>query len=359
VYLAPVLGGYLADPGLGLRRAVIIGAIVMALGHFAMAVPSLLNIRLGLLIAGNGFFKGNRTALVGALYPPGDARCDAGYTVLAPLVAGTLGETWGWHWGFTAAGVGMVAGLIVFLAGQGRLGRAGLPAGQARLGGRDWGLILGFSAVTTAGVAAGVTRWPELTAAWGALGGTDRDLFGWEMPATDFQSINPLLILLLAPGFAVLWSRWDHSRFVRSAATKQGLGMIILGLGFAVLAAADARAEAVGPVSPLWLLAVYALHTTGELFLSPIGLSMVSRLAPARIVSLMMGIWFIAFALANDLAGNLKALLAETGLPLYGFLVMSSVGAGVLLILLSPFLRWLADGYLDSRRTTAVAPAPT
>jgi POT family proton-dependent oligopeptide transporter len=152
------------------------------------------------------------------------------------------------------------------------------------------------------------------------------------------------LILLLAPFFSIMWSRWDHSRLALSSVAKQGVGMIILGLGFALLAVADQRVASVGLVSPWWLVGVYFLLTTGELFLSPIGLSMVTRLAPAQLVSLMMGLWFTAIAIANYLAGTLEAILDKYDLPLYWFLVGSSVGAGALLLLLTPFIRRLMHG---------------
>jgi len=429
VYLTPVLGGYLADRWLGTRRAVAIGAIVMAMGHFAMAFPALLHLALGLLIAGNGFFKPNMTTLVGALYRDGDPRRDSGFTIyymginlgafLAPLVAGTLGEKLGWHYGFAAAGIGMVAGLLIFLKGQRHFGAAGLPPGRdplRGLGAGDWWVIGVSSAATLALVAVLVAALPLLAPAWNGLGPllqagiaaliiglyalaarlwrrwrrstpprrldrierervaaiavmgvfvvffwmgfeqaggtmnlfadkrTDRVILGWEMPATYFQAVNPLLILMLAPLFSLLWGRLDRSPYGLSAPAKQGLGMVVLGLGFLVLAIADQHAQAVGRVSPLWLLAVYLLHTTGELLLSPIGLSMVTKLAPARLVSLLMGLWFTAIALANYLAGTLEEALAGSGIPLYWFLVGSSTGAGLLLIALSPLLHRLMHG---------------
>lgn len=425
VYLSPILGGYLADRWLGNRRAVLIGALLMSAGHFAMAFESLLNLALGLLIAGNGFFKPNLASLVGQLYAPDDARRDGGFTIyymginlgafLAPLVCGTLGEKLGWHWGFAAAGVGMLLGLTVFALGQHRLGDAGLAADQrGRTGGldrRDWGLSLLVSLVVGLLVWAGVASLPWIAPWWdgvpvlvriglgvgGAVviwvvsrllrgddtsaprltaddwqrilalfivgmfwivfwmgfeqaGGTmnlfafektDRVVGGWEVPASYFQAVNPLLILLLAPLFTLMWLRLDRSRHALSPTAKQGIGMIILGLGFVVLAIADARAETVGKVAPWWLLAVYFLHTSGELCLSPIGLSMVSKLAPAHLGSLLMGLWFTTLAIASYLAGTLEALLAGSGVPLYWFLVGSSIGMGLLLLLITPLLRRL------------------
>jgi POT family proton-dependent oligopeptide transporter len=173
---------------------------------------------------------------------------------------------------------------------------------------------------------------------------TDRQVLGWQIPASYFQSINPLTIIVLAPLVSALWLRLDRSRYALPSVAKQGMGMIILGLGFVVLAVAQERAQTIGLVSPTWLIAVYMLHTVGELFLSPIGLSMVTKLAPARLAALMMGIWFTAIALANYLAGMLESLLQGSGIPLYWFLVGSSVGAGLLLLALTPWLRRLMHG---------------
>jgi POT family proton-dependent oligopeptide transporter len=426
VYLTPILGGYLADRWLGQRRAVLTGAMLMAMGHFAMAFEPLLEVALGLLISGNGFFKPNISTVVGQLYPQNDPRRDAGFTVFymginlgaffSPIVCGTLGEKLGWHWGFGTAGVGMLIGLLVFSLNQHRLGQAGLAESQRDRGpspSADWQLALGISLLTLALVVGLVGIWGLVGEHWSALnplvqlviglavalpgiialgrlrrgakaghdslsrvererlivigvvgffwiffwmgfeqaGGTmnlfayeltDRVILGWEMPATWFQAANPLFIFLLAPFMSMAWVRLDRSRYALSPIAKQGIGMMILGLGFVVLAIADARAEALGRVGPQWLLAVFFLHTVGELFLSPIGLSMVTKLSPARLGSLVMGLWFTTIAIANYLAGTLEQILAGTGIPLFWFLVASSVGMGALLLALSPLLsRWM------------------
>lgn len=423
VYLTPLIGGYLADRFLGNRRAVLVGAIVMALGHFTMAFEPLLFVGLGLLIAGNGFFKPNISTMVGALYGESDARRDGGFTLfymginigafLAPLVCGTLGEKLGWHYGFAAAGVGMLIGLFTFMRGEKWLGNVGLPpdyegsAAIPRLSAKDWGVVAKTSIAVTiivAALAVGVDAWAVFywpsdpkhasmvmllllsTAFIAAVtrllarqedpadrrrvsavvivavfvicfwmgfeqaGGTmnlfadkqtDRTLLGWEIPASYFQGINPLIIMLLAPGFAIFWTWLNNSRFALSAVVKQGLGMIILGLGFVVLAIAQEQAQTEGLVGPGWLISVYFLHTLGELFLSPIGLSMANRLAPRRDASLVMGVWLTAVALANLLAGTLESLLEGSGIPLYWFLVGSSAGAGILLLVISPWLHRL------------------
>jgi POT family proton-dependent oligopeptide transporter len=422
VYLSPLIGGYLADRYLGYRKAVVIGGVTMALGHFAMAFEPLLYLALGLLIAGNGFFKPNMATLLGSLYRENDPRRDGGFTIyymgvnlgafLSPLVAGTLGEKIGWHWGFASAGVGMCFGLAQFLLGQKKLGGAGMPGGKARFDGRDaiqilaisfsmiplvyfvmfvWGFVgpvwgaLSFFAKTAIVAAIFAALWsgrrilskepaashePLTREEWQRIaailvmgffviffwmgfeqaGGTmnlfadkltDRHLGSWEIPASYFQAINPLGIVLLGPVIAAIWVRLDQSRYALSTPAKMALGMIILGLGFIVLAIADSRAQALGAVGPWWLVAVYLLHTLGELCLSPVGLSMVSKLAPARVAALMMGIWYLANAAANYLAGILEALLSGSSIPLYWFLVGSSIGAGIVLLAITPVIKRL------------------
>ena len=415
VYLTPILGGFLADRYFGKRKAVFIGGITMAMGHFAMAFPSLLHLALGLLIIGNGFFKPNMSTLLGSLYREHDARRDGGFTIyymgvnlgafLAPLVAGTLGEKIGWHWGFASAGVGMCLGLAQFLYGQAKLGDAGLPKGKTKLDGRDWIEILVISAAAIPLVYLVMAAWSVVGPYWAAVptglkialpaallvallayiqrscpkeefhgsiaiiilgvfvvffwmgfeqaGGTmslfadkqtDRMISGWEIPASYFQSINPLAIFALGLPFAALWTWVATTRFAISTPAKMALGMIILGLGFIVLAIADARTAGGVKVGPQWLFIVFILHTMGELCLSPIGLSMVTKLAPARLVALMMGVWYTANAVANYLAGVLEEMLKGTSFPLYWFLVGSSVGAGLLLLLITPLLKKLRHG---------------
>lgn len=415
VYLSGVAGGWACDRFLGYRKSILTGGFIMMLGHFAMAVPSLLHYALGLLVIGNGFFKPNISSFLGTFYRENDPRRDGGFTIfymgvntgafLAPLVAGTLGETVGWHWGFASAGVGMAFGLLQFWLGGKRLGNGGFPPGRERLATRDYLHILLTALASLAALQAVFTLWPLVGPLWAAVpllvriavplgllvwlladvrrqdgvqgvqrvgailvmcafviafwmgfeqaGGTmnlfadkqtDRHLLGWEIPASFFQAINPLGIVLLGPLMSMLWTRIDAGRRPWPTAAKMGLGMIILGLGFVLLYFAQKRADLLGSVGPLWLVGVYLLHTIGELCLSPIGLSMVTKLAPVRVASLMMGSWYIANAIANYLAGVLESLLSASGFPLYGFLVLSSIGAGAVLIALSPLLRRWTHG---------------
>jgi POT family proton-dependent oligopeptide transporter len=416
VYVTPVFGGWIADKYLGLRRGAVVGAAVMVLGHFAMAVPSLLHAALGLLIVGNGLFKPNTSSMVGELYDgPGDPRRNGGYTifymginlgaVVSPFVCGTLGERYGFHYGFAAAGVGMAIGLATLVAFQRALGGAGLREGQAPVGARDLPPMLAWTAGCVALVWLGLLAWPAVgavlhglpTAATTAIGllmvlgflaipigktetpaersrvlalcvlvlfviffwmgfeqaggsmslfalkQTDRRFGGWEMPASWFQSVNPGEIILFAPLFSILWLRLDRSRFRLSDVAKQGLGMIVLGLGFIVLYLAQRRADAAGPIGPQWLLLVYTLHTLGELMLSPVGLALVSRAAPHRIAGLVMGVWMLSSGVANYYAGTLESLLNGTGIPPYLFLIGSSIGMGVVLLLLTPVLNRMLE----------------
>ncbi len=415
VFLTPILGGYIADRWLGKRKGVLIGGLIMAMGHFAMAFPPLLYLALGLLLIGSGFFKPNMSTLLGSLYRENDSRRDAGFTIyyvgvnlggwLAPLIAGTLGEKVGWHWGFGAAGIGMCLGLAQFIWSQDKLGDAGLPKGKTRLDRGDYIQVLLIAAISIPLVYAIMAFWGVAGPMWGAVpdflklalpaaaliallfyikgscpveefhgsiaimllvffaatfwmgfeqaGGTmnlfadkqtDRMLFGWEMPATALQSVNSMMILILGVPMAMFWAWIDGTRFALSTPAKMAIGLIILGLGFVVMAIADGLTVGGAKVGPQWLIFVYIIHTVAELCLSPIGLSMVTKLAPARLIALMMGIWYISNSAGSYLAGVMEDWLKGSSIPLYWFLVMTSVGAGVLLLALAPLLKKLLHG---------------
>jgi len=219
---------------------------------------------------------------------------------------------------------------------------SGKKAGDEKLTAAEWKRVIAICILTLFSI----FFWMGFEQAGGTMTlfadeQTDRHAFGWEIPASWFQSINPLGIVLMAPLFSALWTRLDSSRFALPEPAKQGLGMIVLGLGFVVMAWAQTRAETLGPVGPHWLTIVYLLHTIGELMLSPIGLSLVSHIAPARLLGLLMGVWLMAIGVANYLAGALEGLLAGSGIPIYVFLLGSSLGAGVLLLVITPWLQRL------------------
>jgi POT family proton-dependent oligopeptide transporter len=435
LYITPLFGGWIADKFLGLRLTAVIGAIVMMLGHFAMAVPSLLHMALGLLIIGNGFFKPSSTSLVGELYDgPEDARRDGGYTVyymginvggiLASLICGTLGETLGWHYGFASAGVGMAIGLITFVGWQNLLGRAGLREGQRPIGLHNLPIIAIYTAASGAVVLGVLWAWPALSRAMNGMpawtliatgvvlvagivalwrrsnarsanyvpltrverrrlaalavvvvfvtfffvcvaqaGGsmalfadkqTDRHVAGHEFPATWFQTINPMLVLLLAPLFSMLWTRINSSRFTLPDMAKIGLGMIVMGLSFVVMTVAQSRAGGLGIVGSQWLIGAYTLQTIGEVMLTPIALALLSRAAPERIMGLVMGLFLMTAGVANKVAGSLEEILDGSGVKPYFLLMAVSIVLGLVLMALTPMLTRV----FDSRDVAEPSPSP-
>lgn len=458
VYLTPLLGGYLADLCLGQRKAVLIGGILMALGHFAMAFEPLLNYALGLLILGNGFFKPNISTMVGQLYAPKDTRRDAGYNIfymgintgagLAPMICGSLGEYVGWHYGFAAAGVGMVFGLVMFWSLQFVLGPVGFPLGRTvdplapRLKPIDLVHVFLIAAVGVGLVYFALSPWTASLRAMGKLqtlafwtvvsltlipvawlvtlrsrkadaaaplfdpvdlGATDHDfrlaapsskedhkaplsaadwsriavilvvamfsiifwmafeqaggtltlfadqktrleVFGFKFKASLYQAVNPWLIVTIAASFIWLWSKVK----INSAA-KLGVGLVVVGLSFAVMNRADALTARSpdGKVGPEWLAYVYLFNTIGELCLSPIGLSLVNRLAPVKVASLMMASWFFCTAAGNYLAAVMEKVTKDHHMPFWLTLVYAAAIPGAVLVALSPLLNKLSGNRLS------------
>ena len=383
VYLASLPGGWIADRWLGLRRAIWYGGVFIALGHLSIALSAVFaqgTFFLGLIfiVIGTGLLKPNISAIVGDLYPAGGGRRDAGFSIFymginigafaAPLITGYLGERVGWHWGFGAAGVGMVIGLITYrLRAQPTLGDIGLEpsvsrheqekvrrytliaagvlalvvalpalgvitinpvAVAARM--RDVMLALAvayflylflFAGLTTdekKRVAVIIVLFVFATIFWSAFEQaptslnlfakdfTDRMLFGWEVPVLWLQSVNSLFVILLAPVFAMIWVAMDKRGKNPSSPAKFTFGLFCAGLGFLVMVAAAGRvidSGGVVKVSMMWLSVSYLLQTFGELALSPVGLSSMTKLAPRKFVGQMMGVWFMAAALGNLIAG--------------------------------------------------------
>ncbi|HWX25058.1 MAG TPA: peptide MFS transporter, partial [Vicinamibacteria bacterium] len=394
VYFTTIPGGWIADRLLGLRRAVLIGGILIALGHYSLIVEhhvSIFYLGLGLIVLGTGLLKANVSSIVGQLYPKGDTRLDAGFSIfymginlgafLSPIVCGYLGQNVGWHWGFGAAGVGMTLGLVQYVAGLSRLGNAGLLREKPQEPGKLWAAVIGAVLVLGAIlyllwdyrnlvlVLATVplfvwllrqTRDSGEKKRMGAIivlfvfailfwvgfeqAGSSLTLFadeithnvflGYRFPSTWYQFVEPIFVITLAPVFAWLWVRLG--RHEPSSPAKFAAALVLLGTGFLPVAyAARLYEQDHLKVSPWWLVILYLFHALGELSLSPVGLATVTKLAPQRVVGLMMGVWFLALSLGNVFAGQVAGLFASFPLPqLFGSCFLTIAASGLVLALL-------------------------
>jgi POT family proton-dependent oligopeptide transporter len=428
VYLTPVAGGWLADKFLGTHRSMMTGGWIIAAGHFTLAVSELFGhgfaaeatfmAGLGLIIIGTGFFKPCVSVMVGQLYGENDPRRDSAFTIfymginvgafMSGLIAGTLGEKVGWHWGFGSAGVGMVVGLLVYqylrpkyLEGIGLspkeaakhedLGKnepeelvcakchlllGDLGEGEpcpdcgkteremkkasevadrplSRVNWHRIGVILVLAVFV-------IFFWAAFEQAGSSMNlfakeNTNRFVGSFEFPATWYQSVNPAVIVIAAPIFAWFWTWLEgHGRHPRTP-TKFGIGLILLGVGYVFMVIAGLRVADGSKAGPQWLLLAYTFHTFGELCLSPVGLSMVTKLSPVKIRSLMMGIWFTSNAISNLVAGFLFAYSSkiEKGeyfvwlggkADFFLVLVIAPVAAGIIVLALSPMLKRMMHG---------------
>ena len=345
VYFTPILGGLLADRVLGQRRTVVIGATLMAIGHFMMAVEQLFLFALLFLILGNGCFKPNISTQVGRLYAPGDHRRDRAYSIfyvginvgafLAPLVCGSLGEKAGFHYGFAAAGVGMCIGLCIYLYALPLLPPDELHT-QAHSAARA-----PLTAEQRRAIAALLVLFVPNTLFWATyeqIGNTtilwidsnvDRtiDLFGLstQIPATWFLAVNPFLIFAFTPFVVTLW-KWQAARGTEpSTISKMALGCFGVTAANLIYAFAAVHAGA-GQASWLWVVGAIAIFTVGELYLSPVGLSLVTKVAPAGILSMMMGVWLATSFTGGFLAGWLGSLWSRMGKPEF-FLMIAAIAA--------------------------------
>lgn len=414
VYLAALPGGWLADRLLGSQRAVWIGGLVITAGHFTLAIPTPTAFFLGLVlvVVGTGLLKPNVSTLVGELYPEGGARRDAGFTLfymginlgaaLGPLVCSFLGEKFDWHYGFAAAGVGMLLGLVQFHLNRHHLGPVGQPPvlppavrnrsrAIAVFGVASLAAVVGLALAgwlpidpvrlarsTALGIATLAVAWFAWAFGFAGLNpsekrrlavvallflasaifwsgfeqaGSSLNLFadrhtvrtlpvtGFEIPSGWFQSLNAGFVILFAPVVAALWTAASRRNSEVPLVAKIALGLVFLAAGFLVIAIGAHRAVRNGPVWPTWLLVTYLLHTWGELFLSPVGLSSVTQLAPRRLVGQMMGVWFLATSLGNLVAGLFAGEVAgdqSTAMPMRFLQVVATAGtAGILLLLVA------------------------
>ena len=421
IYLCSLPGGWIADRLMGAQRAIWFGGIVIMCGHFTLAVPGISTFFLGLvlIVLGTGLLKPNITAIVGELYAPGDPRRDGGFTIyymginlgafLGPLACGWLALE-NWHYGFAAAGVGMLLGLVQFALTRSHLGAAGRePAPSTAAGSgfrrRAWSVLGAGVACIAALLLAGLAGWIRYDAvrlaqsasyvivavtvvyfgyifAFGRLdprergrvvviavlilaatvfwagfeqAGSSLNLFAdrytvrefgdFVIPASWFQALNPAFILVLAPLYSMLWVALARRRLDPSSPLKLAIGLIVLGLGFAVMIAAATLVARGQQVLPTWLIMTYLLHTMGELALSPVGMSSVTKLSPRRYAGQMMGAWFLSLSLGSILAGliagEFSADAVETMPGLYWQIVATSVGAGLILAAVSRPLKRL------------------
>jgi POT family proton-dependent oligopeptide transporter len=346
VYLTPIVGGLLADRVLGQRRTVIVGAALMAIGHFMMAVEQLFLFALLALILGSGAFKPNISTQVGGLYVAGDRRRDRAYSIfyvginigafLAPLICGTLGEKAGWHYGFAAAGVGMLIGLSIYLSAMPLLPPDELQKARAAniirrpLDRNEWRAVVAILVlfVPTALFWATYEQGGNTMVLW-ADARTDRaiSLFGWnaEIPTTWFLALNPFLIFAFTPFVVALWSRQAARGSEPVTITKMTLGCFGVALAYLIMAAAG-LAAGTGKASWLWLFGYSVVITVAELYLSPVGLSLVTKIAPLRIVSMMMGVWLATSFVGGFLAGWLGSFWGRMGKPEF-FLMIAAIAA--------------------------------
>jgi proton-dependent oligopeptide transporter, POT family len=346
VYLTPIFGGLLADRVLGQRRTVVVGAILMAIGHFMMAVEQLFLFALLALIIGNGAFKPNISTQVGGLYAPGDRRRDRAYSIfyvginvgafLAPLVCGTLGEEAGWHYGFAAAGVGMLIGLSIYLYAMpllppDELQKARAAHAETRPLDRDeWRAVVAILVlfVPTTLFWATYEQGGNTIVLW-ADANTDRtvDLLGFsaEIPTTWFLAFNPFMIFAFTPFVVALWTRQAARGSEPSTIVKMALGCFGVALAYFIMAVDAFHADG-GKASWWWLFDYFVVITIGELYLSPVGLSLVTKIAPARILSMMMGVWLATSFIGGFLAGWLGSFWSRMEKPEF-FLMIAAIAA--------------------------------
>ena len=351
VYLTPIFGGLLADRVLGARRTVILGATLMAIGHFMMAFEHLFLFALGFLILGNGAFKPNISTQVGALYAPGDRRRDRAFSIfyvginlgafLAPLVCGTLGEELGWHYGFAAAGVGMTTGLIIYLLATPALPKesfAKRAIAQAPLDRAAWqGIIALLLLFVPVSLFWGIYEQQGNTIVLWASEYTDRRLLGWDIPVTWFQALNPFMIFAFTPFIVTLWRRQGARE--PSTVAKMAIGCFLAAAAYLILLVA-ARTSAGAPASWLWLFGYFVVLTIGELYLSPTSLSLVTKVAPASLLSMMMGVWLATSFVGGFLAGYLGTFWSSMGKDhFFLMLAIISAAAGLMIALLNRPLR--------------------
>ena len=358
LYLTPIFGGLIADRWLGKRRAVIIGGAVMAAGHFMMTFEPLFYVALATIALGNGLFLPSLPSQIDGLYRADDPRRGWAYNVyyvginvggfLAPLVCGVLGEVYGWHWGFGAAGVGMLLGLVIYILGGKYLPEQARPAKQTRAptalkaaaGQYRSTFILLFAVGLAVTVFRGAYEQYGNTLALWADVGIDRSIGLWTIPMTWFPSLDPLLVIMMTPLLLAHWSRRAQAGNAGSAMRKMALGALIVAAAFLLLAIV-AFAAGTGRASWMWLALFYAIFTLGELYILPTGLGLFARLAPIGYGATTVAAWFLVIssgALSSGIVGTLWGRISHAGF--FAILtVISAIAAAMLFALDRPIRR--------------------
>tara|TARA_R110000868_G_scaffold28241_28_gene106237 strand:+ start:75 stop:1439 length:1365 start_codon:yes stop_codon:yes gene_type:complete len=351
VYVASIPGGWIADKFLGQKKSVLYGGILLVAGHSILAIEQMWAFYsgLGLIIAGVGLLKPNISTMVGGLYKKGDIRRDEGFTIfyiginvgafLAGIIVGYVGEVHGWHYGFGLAGIGMALGLIQFILGQKYLKEVGNYLGTSENQEEKDVMNKPLTKIEIDRVVVLFISFLLVIVFWGAFeqaGGlmniytsekTNRMLLGWEIPASWFQSLNSMFIIFLGTSVALYWAKRKLEGKVATSLFKMIVGLIIMGTGFFFMTGAAAQFEANGSSAMYWLVLAYLFHTVGELCLSPVALSYITKLAPVKYASLMMGIYFAMTGIGNKLAGllgeaseNLGEYIIFTGIAVFSIL---------------------------------------
>jgi POT family proton-dependent oligopeptide transporter len=338
-YFTPIVGGVIADRFLGKRNAILIGGSVMAAGHFMMAFEPLFYPALVTIALGNGLFLPSLPSQIGDLYAPGDARAGSAYNVyyvgvniggfLAPLICGTLGELYGWHWGFGAAGIGMLGGLAFYIWGQRYLpsqsprqpiARSAAP--RVRFPRKTILTLLAIALSVT--VFRGAYEQVGNTLALWADVGVDRHVGSAVIPMTWFQSLNPLLVMAMTPPLLAWWQRRTTAGAVERPARRMALGAVIVAAAYLMLAAVESIG---GPAHWLWLVLFFVILTLGELHILPTGLGLFARLAPKGLGATTVAAWFLASFAGSIAAGLVGTLWSRTAHS--GFFVLLALIAGL------------------------------
>ncbi len=376
VYVASIPGGWIADKFLGQKKSVLVGGILLVAGHSILAVEQMWAwySGLGLIIAGVGMLKPNISTMVGGLYKQGDIRRDKGFTIfyiginlgafLSSLIVGYVGEVHGWHYGFGLAGIGMALGLLQYLLGQKYLENVGNFLGASEKKEDKDAMKRPLTKIEKDRIVVLLISFLLVIVFWGAFeqaGGlmniyakekTNRMLMGWEVPASWFQSLNAMFIIFLGTSVAWYWAHRKLKGKVAGSLFKMIIGLIIMGTGFFFMTAASMEFNSNGSSAMYWLVLAYLFHTIGELCISPVALSFITKLAPVKYGALMMGVYFAMTGLGNKLAG----LLGESAESLGEFTIFTGIAVfcvifGLLVMIFRKKLEILTHGVEDKEGT--------